>query len=315
MASMRPREWAMLLLLSVIWGGSFFFVEIALRGFQPVGLVFLRLAIAASILTAVVYASGRRLPSTAATWLGFVVLGTLNNAIPFSLIAWGQTRIDSGIASILNATTPIFAVLLAHVLTRDERLTLNRLCGVGVGFLGVFVLFQPQLADGFSWQGLGQAAVLLAAICYSLAGIYGKRFKSLSPVVTSAGMLICSSILMLPFVWIAGSLDFSNFTAEATAAVVGLAVLSTAAAYLLYFRILSVAGATNVLLVTFLIPVSAIFLGVGILGEVLQVSDIVGMACIFAGLAIIDGRVLRTIRDQLGPWGRQRPLTKPKPRP
>ena len=306
MAVMRTREWAMLILLSVIWGGSFFFVAVALRGLQPVTLVFLRVSIAAAILTVVVYAGGKRLPKSAGTWLGFLLLGALNNAIPFSLIAWGQTRIDSGIASILNATTPIFAVLLAHFLTRDERMTIHKLMGVGIGFLGVLVLFQPQLKNGFSWQGFGQVAVLAAAMCYSLAGIYGKRFKSLPPVVTASGMLTCSSFLMLPPVLAVGLPAAGRISLDVMAAVGGLAVVSTAAAYLLYFRILSTAGATNVLLVTFLIPVSALVFGVGILGEVLQANDIAGMACIFAGLAIIDGRILRVIRYRLDSRGRQR---------
>jgi len=313
MTAMRPREWGMLILLSVIWGGSFFFVEVALRGFQPFVLVFLRVALAASILTVVVYASGKRLPTATGTWLGFALMGVLNNAVPFSLIAWGQTRIDSGIASILNATTPIFTVLLAHFLTRDERLTFNKLCGVGIGFLGVFVLFQPQLKSGVSWQGLGQAAVLTAAICYSLSGIYGKRFKTISPIVTSAGMLICSSILMLPPALTAGLLDFNQASLEAVAAIGGLATISTAVAYLLYFRILSSAGATNVLLVTFLIPVSAIILGVGLLGEELQRNELVGMACIFAGLGIIDGRVIRSMQHQVVGRGRRRRLSKTNP--
>lgn len=306
MTAMQPREWVMLMLLSIVWGGSFFFVEVALRGLQPFALVFLRVAIAAAILTGVVHLSGKRLPSSAKVWVGFALLGALNNAIPFSLIAWGQTRIDSGIASILNATTPIFTVLLAHFLTRDERLTVNKLCGVLIGFAGVFVLFQPQLKTGFSWQGLGQTAVLIAAISYGLAGIFGKRFKTLAPVVTAAGMLICSSILMLPLALAAGAFGSSGFSFKVAAAVGGLAVISTAGAYLLYFRILSSAGATNVLLVTFLIPVSAIILGVGILGEVLQPNDVTGMVCIFAGLAIIDGRLMRAARNRITQWGRQR---------
>ena len=227
------------------------------------------------------------------------MMGAMNNAIPFSLIAWGQTQIDSGVASILNATAPIFTVLLAHFLTRDERLTLNKLCGVGIGFLGVYILFRPQLENGFSWEGLGQTAVLAAAIFYSLSGIYGKRFKTLSPMVTSTGMLLCSSVMMLPLALTAGLLDVNRAALDSTAAVGGLAVISTAAAYLLYFRILSSAGATNVLLVTFLIPVSAIVLGVGILGEVLGVNDMAGMACIFAGLAIIDGRVIHFVRNRM----------------
>ena len=296
MRSMGPREWALLILLSIVWGGSFFFVEVALGGFQPFALVFLRVAVAAVTLSAVVYFSGQRLPTSAGIWFRFALMGVLNNVIPFSLIAWGQTRIDSGVASILNATTPIFAVLLAHFLTRDERLTINKLFGVVVGFVGVYILLQPQIKDGFSWQGLGQTAVLAAAFFYGIAGIFGKRFKHLPPIVTSAGMLICSSMLMLPLALMAGSFHFTRLSLEATAAVGGLAVVSTAFAYLLYFRILSSAGATNVLLVTFLIPVSAILFGVGLLGEVLQVNELVGMACIFAGLAIIDGRLVRAIQ-------------------
>ena len=315
MTAMRPREWAMLILLSVLWGGSFFFVEVALRGLQPFTLVFLRVSIAAVILTVVVHACGMRFPKAAGTWLEFLLMGAVNNAIPFCLIAWGQTRIDSGIASILNATTPIFTVLLAHYLTRDERLSFNKLWGVGLGFIGVFVLFRPQLSNGFSWQGLGQAAVLAAALCYSLAGIFGKRFKEVPPIVTSAGMLTCSSFLMLPLALATGVPAAGGISFEVVAAVAGLAAVSTAAAYLLYFRILSTAGATNVLLVTFLIPVSALILGVGILGEVLQVNDVAGMFCIFAGLAIIDGRVLRVIRYQMDGRDRQRMLPKTKTGP
>ena len=312
MAAMGAREWAMLMLLSVVWGGSFFFVEVALRGFQPFALVFLRVAIAAAVLVVVVYAGGRRLPSALGTWAGFVLLGALNNALPFSLIAWGQTRIDSGVASILNATTPIFTVVLAHFLTRDERLTFNKFCGVVIGFLGVFILFQPQLKTGLSWQGMGQAAVLAAAVSYGLAGIFGKRFKDLAPVVTSTGMLICSSILMLPLALTVGAFDFSRAGLTAVSAVVGLAVISTAAAYLIYFRILRTAGATNVLLVTFLIPISAILLGVSVLGEVLRLNDLAGMACIFGGLAIIDGRLLRAVGNLLGDGQRRQSVSKSK---
>ena len=310
MTLMGTREWGMLILLSVIWGGSFFFVEVALNDFQPFALVFLRVSIAAAVLTGVVYLSGKRLPSSPGTWGGFALLGMLNNAIPFSLIAWGQTHIDSGVASILNATAPIFTVLLAHFLTRDERLTLNKLCGVGIGFLGVFILFRPRLGNGFSWEGLGQTAVLAAAVFYSLAGIYGKRFKSLSPMVTSTGMLLCSSVLMLPLALTAGLLDVNRAAFDSVAAVLGLATISTAAAYLLYFRILRSAGATNVLLVTFLIPVSAIFFGVGILGEVLGLNDMAGMACIFGGLAIIDGRLIHSVRNRMHARARQRSLSK-----
>jgi drug/metabolite transporter (DMT)-like permease len=231
-------------------------------------------------------------------------MGALNNAIPFSLIVWGQTRVASGVASILNATTPIFAVLLAHFLTSDEHLTLRRMMGVFIGFCGVSIMLQPELKDGFSWRGLGQVAVLGAAVSYGLAGIFGKRFKKASPVINAAGMLICSSVIMLPLVLTTGAIGLSRPNASAVAALCGLATVSTALAYLLYFRILATAGATNVLLVTFLIPVGALLLGVGVLGETIHILEYAGMGCIFLGLMVIDGRVFNGIK--LRASGRQK---------
>jgi drug/metabolite transporter (DMT)-like permease len=283
----------MLVLLSIFWGGSFFFVEIALRGFQPFALVFLRVTIATVILVVVVYIRGQRMPTSLKTWGAYVVMGTLNNTIPFCLIVWGQTRIDSGVASILNATTPIFTVLLAHFLTSDEHLTVHKLMGVLIGFFGVYLMMSPELKNGFSWRGLGQIAILGAAISYSFAGIFGKRFKNESPMVTSTGMLICSTIMMAPLAIFSGSLGASVLSMQAIAAVIGIAAISTSMAYLLYFRILASAGATNVLLVTFLIPVSALLLGIGVLGEVVRGLEYVGMGCIFMGLIVIDGRALK----------------------
>ncbi len=296
---MKPSEWGMLILLSIFWGGSFFFVEIALRDFQPFTLVFIRITIAAWVLLAVAFMRGLLLPSSLKTWAAYAVMGALNNAIPFSLIVWGQTHIDSGVASILNATTPIFTVLLAHLLTSDERLTKGKLIGVLVGFLGVFIMFKPELRDGFSWRGLGQVAVLGAAVSYSFAGIFGKRFKNMSPVVNSAGMLFCSSILMFPLAMLDGAFWLLRPSLESLSAVLAMALISTVMAYLLYFRILATAGATNVLLVTFLIPISALLLGVGILGEVIQVMEYFGMVFIFLGLMLIDGRALNWLRTRL----------------
>jgi drug/metabolite transporter (DMT)-like permease len=298
---MKPTEWGMLILLSIFWGGSFFFTEIALRDFQPFTVVFLRVTLAALILSGVVYIRGQRMPASLRAWGAFLVMGALNNAIPFSLIVWGQTRIDSGIASILNATTPIFTVLLAHMLTSDERLTLRKFFGVLIGFLGVYIMMKPELADGFSWRGLGQVAVLGAAVSYGLAGIFGKRFKKTSPVVNSAGMLICSSLMMFPLAVIIDTPWSLSPSIEAAAAVFGTAIISTAMAYLLYFRILAAAGATNVLLVTFLIPISALLLGVGVLGEVIKILEYIGMGCIFLGLIVIDGRALKWVMNCFNP--------------
>jgi len=297
MSSMKPTEWGMLIILSIFWGGSFFFVEIALRDFQPFTVVFLRVTLAALILIGVVYIRGQRMPASLRVWGAFLVMGALNNAIPFSLIVWGQTRIDSGVASILNATTPIFTVLLAHMLTSDERLTLRKFFGVLIGFIGVYIMMKPELKGGFSWRGLGQVAVLGAAVSYGFAGIFGKRFKKTSPVVNSAGMLICSSLMLFPLTIIIDSPWSLSPSLEAAAAIFGIAIISTAMAYLLYFRILAAAGATNVLLVTFLIPISALLLGVGVLGEVIKVLEYIGMGCIFLGLIVIDGRALKWVKN------------------
>ena len=293
MGSMKPNEWGLLIILSLFWGGSFFFVEIALRDFEPFTLVFLRIAIAASILVGAVYLSGKRLPRSFKTWLGYLILGLLNNAIPFSLIVWGQTRIESGVASILNATTPIFTVLLAHALTSDERLTAPKLMGVAVGFIGVYLMMKPELTHGFSWRGLGQAAVLGAAVSYSFAGIFGKRFRNIPAVVNAAGMLLCAGIIMLPLAIFIDAPWSVRPSFEALSAVLAIAVISTAAAYLLYFHLLAAAGATNVLLVTFLIPISALLLGIGVLDEAVKAFEYAGMGCIFLGLIIIDGRALK----------------------
>ena len=292
MGSMNSKQWGLLTILSLFWGGSFFFVEIALRDFQPFTLVFLRIAIATGILVGAVYLGGKKLPASLKIWMGYILLGLLNNAIPFTLIVWGQTRIESGVASILNATTPIFTVLLAHFLTADERLTFSKILGIVVGFMGVYLMMKPELSDGFSWRGLGQAAVLLAALSYGFAGIFGKRFKEFPAIVNSAGMLLCSTAIMLPLAIIIDAPWGLEPSIAALAAVLGIAVVSTAAAYLLYFHLLAAVGATNVLLVTFLIPISALLLGVGVLGEEIRLTEYAGMSCIFLGLIIIDGRTL-----------------------
>ena len=290
---MGTAEWAMLIVLSVLWGGSFFFVEVALEGLGPFSLVAGRVGLGALALLVYVTATGKRMPRTPAPWGAFVAMGALNNLIPFSLIAWGQVHIDSGLASILNATTPLFTVLLAHLLTRDERMTPAKLAGVLFGLAGVAVLIGPEALAGLGAQGLGQIAVLMAAFSYGCAGIFGRRFKEIPASVSAAGMLTASAVMAAPLAVLIERPWTAIPGTGALAALAGLAILSTAVAYLLYFRILARAGATNLLLVTFLIPVSALVLGMAFLGERPHGSDFAGMALIFAGLAAVDGRLFR----------------------
>ena len=311
--TMGPLEWLLLITLSVLWGGTFFFAEVALEEISPLTLVLARVSLAAGALILMVYATGHRLPCGASVWGAFLAMGALNNLVPFSLIFWGQTRIAGGLAAILNATTPLFTVVLAHFLTRDEPISANRLAGVLVGVAGVTVMIGPEALRELGLHLLAQIAVLGAALSYALAGIFGRRFRNVPPIVSAAGQVTASTVLLLPGVVLLErpwpGLDLlPTWGAPTWGAVLGLALLSTALAYLIYFRLLASAGATNLLLVTFLIPVSAIALGAGLLGERLEVQHLAGMGLIGLGLAAIDGRPLRLLRHR-----RARPLEPPLP--
>lgn len=290
---MGPAEWAMLIGLSLVWGGSFFFVGVAVADMPTLSIVALRVGIAALALWGYVLLSGRKVPRAPGVWIAFLGMGCLNNVIPFTLIVWGQQSIGSGLASILNATTPIFTVLVAGALLADERISAGKIAGVVLGFAGVAVMIGGDAMAGLGVGVLAQLAILAAALSYAFAGVYGRRFKSLGvdPVVTAAGQVTASSLVLVPLaIAIDPPLDAS---AASWLAILGLALISTAFAYVLYFRILERAGATNLLLVTFLIPVSAILLGALFLAESLTLTQLAGMALIAAGLAAIDGRLFR----------------------
>ncbi len=302
--SMGAVEWSMLVGLSILWGGSFLFNGILVRELPPFTIVTARVALAAVALHVIVRATGHAMPRDRKTWLAFFGMGFLNNVIPFLLIVWGQTHIASGLASILNATTPLFAVVVAHFLTEDEKMTGNRLIGVIFGFVGVALMIGPSVLASLGSNVLAQLAVLGAAFSYSLAGIFGRRFRrmGLAPIIPAAGQVTGSAILLLPIaLFVDRPWTLTMPSTEAWLALLGLAILSTAIAYMLFFRILAMAGATNLMLVTFLIPVSAILLGALILGESLQPKHFIGMALIAVGLAAIDGRLLTLpLRGRVG---------------
>lgn len=293
---MNAREWLLLVILSMFWGSSFFLIKVALEELQPLTIVLGRVGLAAIALTIFVYLSGQRMPGCPRIWGAFFVMGALNNLIPFSLIVWGETQIDSSLAAIVNATTPLFTVVLAHLLTTKERLTSNRLVGVLFGLCGVIVLVGSEVLQGLQSHGFGQLAVLGAAFSYSCAGIYGQRFRDLSSAVAAAGMLISTTIMTLPLVILLEQPLSLKPNIASWGAMFGLGIFSTAISFLIYFHILAVAGATNVHLVTFLIPVSALLLGVFVLNERLNWHTFAGMALIFVGLIAIDGRLFSKFR-------------------
>jgi len=291
---MNRREWAMLVTLSVLWGGSFFFAEIALESLPPLTIVTLRVGLAAITLWLVVLALKLPIPNSTPIWIAFLTMGLLNNVLPFSLIVWGQSQISSGLAAILNATAPLFGVIVAGILLRDESATPLKIMGVVVGFAGVIVMM--DLSSIATSSLLAQLAILAAALSYACASVYGRRFKAtgLNPILVAAGQVTGSTLLLLPIaLWVDGNDPYANVPAKVWAAIISLAVFSTAAAYILYFKLLASAGATNILLVTLLVPVSAILLGWLFLEESLQTPHVIGMAMIALGLSAIDGRLWR----------------------
>jgi drug/metabolite transporter (DMT)-like permease len=287
---MTSREWGLLGSLSVLWGGSFLFIELGLRDFGPMSLVFLRLALAALALHIALRPLRVKLPG-GRMWGWYFLLGLFNNALPFALMFWGLTRIGGALASMLNATTPLFTVVLAHFLTRDERLTLNRLAGCLLGVVGVGVMVGQEALSG-EGELLAYLAVLGAGVCYAMAGIFGRRVSQVPPLALATGQLTAAAILIAPLAALEQPWHATPGW-QSLAALVALALVSTSFAYVLYFKLLKAAGATNILLVTLLVPVSSTLLCVPLLGEVLEWRQAAGMAVIALGLLLVDGRILR----------------------
>lgn len=289
---MTAMNWLVLAVLSILWGGSFLFVELALQGLPVLTIVWLRVAGGAGLLALWLALFGPGFPKGRQNWRALGVMGLLNNAVPFTLLVMAQGQITGGLASILNATTPLWTVLVAHVFTRDERITKAKAVGLGLGFSGVLVI-----AGGGEAASLwAVAACLGAALSYGLSGVWGRRFKAmgLAPLQVAFGMLASAALILLPL-WVMidrpWAMDLPAM--RPLGAVAALAVLSTALAYILYFRLLAQAGAVMLSLVTFLIPASAIALGVVVLGEPVLPRHLAGLALILLGLLAMDGRIAK----------------------
>ena len=299
---MTLATWGLLALLGLIWGGSFFFARIAIQHVPAFTLVLLRVALAALALHIYVFGRYDIYRELKARWPQFLLLGLINNAIPHTFIFLGQTQIGAGLAAILNATTPVWTVLIANALTHDEKLSVSKIAGCLLGLAGTAVLIGPSALPGLMQSGsnIPLWALLfpvIAAISYGLAATYGKRFRGLAAPVTAAGQLTASTLIMLPLSLIIDTpwqLPVPPMTS--VLAVLALALLSTAYGYILFFHIMSRAGATNTSLVTLLVPPSAILLGFLFLGETLEPTDVAGMLLIAVGLVVLDGRILPSRR-------------------
>jgi drug/metabolite transporter (DMT)-like permease len=295
---MGARQWLLLLVLGTIWGGSFFFNALALRGgLPPLTIVALRVAGGTAFLWAALLMLGFRPPKGLRQWRDLMVLAVINNIVPFTLIIWGQRDIASGVAAILNATVPFFTIIVAHLFTRDEPLAAKQVAGVAVALGGIGCMVGLDAMSGLGRNVIGEFTVLGAALCYGFAGVWGRRLAHHPPLVTSASQTLLSSAVMLPLALLVdGPAALAAASgASLLVAILGLGLLCTAIAYVLFFEILRTSGAGNVSLVTLIVPVNATLLGTLVLGEPLLLRHIIGIAAVALGLALIDGRLARRL--------------------
>ena len=298
---MNRSDWLILGTLALIWGGAFFFIGVAVRHVPPLTYVWLRLTIAAAAMWLFLRFKGQGLGLPPGAWGSIVLLALLNNALPFALFGWGQTHIASGLASILNATTPIWGVLVAHFLTQDERMTPRKIAGVLLGFGGVATMIGPSLLSSVGTNALAQRACVTASLSYALAAVWARRFRrqGISPLSVTTGQLSAGALIMLPVSMLVDRPWTHVFPPlSAWGAIIALALLCTAFGYVLYFRLIETSGATNALLVTLLVPPVAILLGALFLSETLAPQDFIGLALIAFGLAAIDGRLLSFLSER-----------------
>ncbi|MED7678260.1 EamA family transporter [Rhodobacteraceae bacterium IMCC15231] len=301
MMRLGPMDWGLLVLLSLLWGGSFLCVGIAVQDLPVLTIIALRVSLAALVLWGIALFCGHQLPRGRKTWQAFLALGLLNNVIPFGLIVFGQQTIGAGLAAILNATTPLWTVLVAALFLADERFSKQKLFGVLLGLVGVIVMVGSDSLAGISRNLGAQLAVLGATLSYAFASVFGRRFAAakISPLHTALGQVTASSFILVPLALMIDTPWASALPSQATIfAILGLAVLSTAGGYLLFFNVLERAGATNVSLVTLLIPPSAIAMGMLFLEETLQGIHFIGLALIILGLLSLQGRLFRLSRPK-----------------
>ena len=300
---MGPSEWVMLIILSAIWGGSFYFFAVIIKELPVFTIVFFRVFLASIALWAIVLLSNQKTPMSNTMWKNFFLMGFFNNVIPFSLIVWGETKVAPGLAAVLNATTPFFSVVVAHLATQNEKLTWNRMSGALVGLTGVAALVGFDAIKNLGVDLIFQLAIIGASISYGICTIFGRRLVGIPPLVSAASQTAASSLMLLPMMLIIDQpYNLPMPSLNVTVSLIALALICTALAYVIFFMIIKRAGMTNVTLVTLLVPVSAMILGAMFLNEQISARHYLGMVVIGVGLALIDGRIpsklLKTIRGQ-----------------
>jgi len=295
--TLSTRAWAELVLLALIWGASFLCVAIALQEIGPLTVVAHRVFWAMLALWAVVAIMRLPIPRSPAVWLAFAVMGVLNNVVPFGLMAWGQLYIESGLTSIFNAATAIFGVVVATFFFADERLTPRKTIGVALGFAGVAIAIGLENLRAFDIQSLAQLAVVAGTLSYALASVWARKMLSgHPPQVAAAGMVTGATVIMVPVAWMFEGPITLDLAPRTLTAISYYALVGTALAYLLYYRVLAMAGSSNLMLVTLIIPPVAIVLGAWVLDEALPPTAYAGFALLALGLCVLDGRIWRLLR-------------------
>lgn len=294
--SISTQSWGLLLLLSLLWGASFLSITISLEQVGPFTSVAHRVFWAMILLWAVVFVTRKPVPTSALAWVGLLGMGVLNNVIPFSLMAWGQLHIESGLTAILNSFTAVIGVVIAAIFLADEKLTAQKLIGAVLGFVGVAVAIGLDNLTKFNVTSLAQLAVIAGTVSYACAGVWARKtIKDVSPIVAAAGMLTGSTLVMVPLaLMIEGPFD-TNLTLRTWAALGYISIAATAGAYLIYYRLLAQIGSGNLMVVTLLVVPIAIVLGALVLGEQLLPQALIGFAILAVGLLVIDGRLIKRI--------------------
>lgn len=283
----------LLFLLATLWGPSFLFIKVAVAEIPPLTMVTVRVGLATLLLYLFLRLRGGRLPGFGRLWLHFAALGLLAHAIPFTLISWGEIYVDSAVAAILNGTTPLFTMLIAHYAIADERMSWSKLAGMLLGFQGLLFLVWPAIASGFQASTGGIVAVTLASCSYGFAMVYARKYlRTLSSLVAPTAQLLMATIYMIPLaLYFESPFSLSWPSLQAVGSLVALAVIGTALAFVVYYKILEVAGATYLSMVTYILPVFGVLLGVLILNEQLTWNAYVGCGLILSGVMVVNGRL------------------------
>jgi len=284
----RPNmaaEFALLFLLATLWGGSYTFIKLGVATIPPVTLIAARTAVAGLLLLAIMRVRGLRLPRDAETWRRFLFQACLNSVIPWTMIAWGERSLDAGLATILNSTSPIFTFFLTFAITRHEVLSVRKLFGVLAGLAGICLIVGVQALDGLGEQLVAEIATVMAAVCYAGGAIFSRGFKGLDPMAPAAGSLLCGAAILIPVSLVLDRPWTLAPSASSLMALLGLAVFSTALAFVIYFRLIQTLGSVSTTAQAYLRVPLGVALGVMWLGETLTPTAWIGLGCVVIGVA------------------------------